>query len=373
MRVTITCRANRRAFRSEAKGQNLDGQPGTQSHLKGLAKSNVFSVITLVAAMVLLAFPKSADAQNIAGTVSSGVEPLQGMQVRVFDSVNGQLLAQTTTDVNGAYDTGVIPVGNYRVRFSDVYVGGLPALYYPAFFGVTGDLKGYTDRDEFCSATIVSASAGATASADEELVPLTPTKVAPPPSYSFSGTVMDAGTLAPLAGIQLSIVGGTNALPIFTVVTDSDGHWEAGFTSYEGSIRVRFSDPSNIYFPRFSGAGGQDDFCGGTQFLQGGDFSQLDEEYLVPIPPEQLTQNLVEQIQDLTVPSSISTVLGAPLTRAVNLLDDGNTSNDSGVCGQLNSFISRVNVEEQKGQLTSADADSLRQSAETVLTQMGCQ
>ena len=81
------------------------------------------------------------------------------------------------------------------------------------------------------------------------------------------------------------------------VVTDSVGHWEANFTDYRATIRVRFSDPSNIYFPRFSGAGGLDDFCDGTQFSLAGDLSQLDQEYLVPIPPDQLTQNLVDQIQ----------------------------------------------------------------------------
>jgi hypothetical protein len=315
----------------------------------------------------------TAAAQNITGTVSDGVQPLQGIQVMALDAVNAQILSQTTTDVNGHYDTGNIPIGTYRIRFSDVYVGGLPAFYAPAFFGVTTDTKG-GNRDYFCSATTVNVPAGNTATADEQLSQSQPTLVVdPPPYYSISGIVMDADTLAPLAGVQVSIVGGSNARPLLMVMTDSVGHWEADFTTYEVTIKARFSDPSNVYLPRFSGAGGLDDFCGGTQFSLGGDLSQLDQEYLVPIPPDQMTQNLVEQIQNLTVPSSVSTVLGAPLTRAVSLLTDGNTSNDSGACGQLTSFISRVDAEEKKGQLTSADADSLRQSAEAVLTQLGCQ
>ena len=334
--------------------------------------SRLLALFVLLFAGLFWVGPRSTAAQNITGTVTAesdkGVGPAQDVQVKVFDSANAEILAQTTTDLNGQYDTGSLPIGTYRVRFSDTYGNELPTVYYPDFFGTTADV--------FCSGTIVDVQGGTTATADGQVEVVPIAKVVPPDfyNYSISGTVMDADTLAALVGIQVTIFGYDNALPLATAITDSVGHWDVAFGTYERAIRVRFSDPSNAFFPSFFGAGNSDDYCKGTFISDTPDeLAQLDQEYLVPIPPDQLTQNLVDQIQNLTVPSSVSTVLGAPLTRAVSLIEDGNVSNDSGACGQLTSFISRVDAEEKNGQLTSADADSLRQSTEAVLTQLGCQ
>ena len=94
--------------------------------------------------------------------------------------------------------------------------------------------------------------------------------------------------------------------------------------------------------------------------------------WLEPIPAAQLTENLTDAVESLNLPSNVESMLRAPLTHAVALLNDTNTSNDTGVCAQLTSFISRVNIQESRGQLSPGDASALRTSTDAILDALGC-
>ena len=90
------------------------------------------------------------------------------------------------------------------------------------------------------------------------------------------------------------------------------------------------------------------------------------------IPPENLVGSLLDKVIELDVPDKVRKPLATPLIRAVDLLTDDNPNNDAGVCGQLGSFITRVNIREMKGQLSPADAEDLRQLAEATQLALGC-
>jgi hypothetical protein len=332
------------------------------------------AIVILVLGLHFATVP-TAVAQTISGTVTSGCSGeegcgLRGIQVTFLDSMNSLPLAETQTVVGGLYDSGNIPSGSYRIRFSDP--NGLPdgGLFLPQFFG--------TGSDQFCAGTIVNVLAGSTVTADEDLRRTGPSLVV---TYSgwVRGTVSDADTGVPLSGIQVSILRDSNALRVATATTDASGSYFFDLTLYGYStFRVRFSDPSNRYFPKFYSNDGEaaaaDDFCQGAITTLGDDKTYEIDEFLVRVPPEQLTQNLVEQVQTLSsgLPPNVSTMLGSSLAQAVNLLADANPSNDAAACGQLSAFISRVETQQKKGQLSSEEANTLTQSAEYIRTQLGC-
>ena len=59
----------------------------------------------------------------------------------------------------------------------------------------------------------------------------------------------------------------------------------------------------------------------------------------------------------------------AVLISATTTDTDGN---QAGACGELTGFISRVNVEERRGVLTSEEADVLRAQTATLQEALGC-
>lgn len=90
------------------------------------------------------------------------------------------------------------------------------------------------------------------------------------------------------------------------------------------------------------------------------------------IPPGQVVDALRDEINNLDLPTNVSNVLDQPLTQTVALLTDSNANNDAAVCRQLESFTSRVEIQEAHGQLTAEDAASLIQSAELSQSSLGC-
>ena len=83
-------------------------------------------------------------------------------------------------------------------------------------------------------------------------------------------------------------------------------------------------------------------------------------------------QNLIADINSLDLPTSVEISLTGPLNEVVNILCDNNPNNDAAACGELGAFINQVNAKEKNGQLTPAEADGLRQSAEANEASLGC-
>lgn len=340
------------------------------------------TVLTVTVAMTLVAF--AATVQNVAGTISEPAtgEPVEGLQVSFYDAVNAELLASATTDASGHYDTGNLPAGNYRVRFS------MAPPYMPRYLGPDG-------TDSFCGGTIVSVVESTTTVLDAD-VPSNkegdgggaieeedPTKVAgdgggglldeiaPGADSGVAGTVVDSDTGAPLPGIRVTLLRAGNATQVATGTTGPDGTWS--FDSEDlpaGSVRVRFTDPSGAYAQEFYGAEA-DVFCTATIVHVG--LNDAVDVSLEKVPPAQLTQQLEDTVEDYGLSPAVETLLGTSLTQVRKLLADDHPGNDSAACGQLASFVNRVDVQERKGELTAVQANELKSMSTNVRSSLGCQ
>ncbi len=69
--------------------------------------------------------------------------------------------------------------------------------------------------------------------------------------------------------------------------------------------------------------------------------------------------------------SKVQKSLRTPLNTAIDSLNDDNPNNDAAVCRKLSAFINEVNAREANGQLTAAQADQLRQSANAIRASLG--
>ena len=304
-------------------------------------------------AAVLLAGPAPASAQNMAGTVwSAGGAPLRSAEVSMLDALNAEVLGSAITDYDGNYDSGPIPSGDYRVRFADQFsVGRLGSAAV-----------------EFCSAAVVTVLPVETTIVDHAMVP---SKVV---GFDFrgavAGAVRDATTGVALQGIEVSIFGPTDARLIASGSSGADGTYAVEFQAFgDGAVRVRFSDSSGAYLPRFHGADGADVFCAGAVVPAS---AEGVDTFMNRVPPAQVTQHLIDAIDSLGLPASVDATLSTPLRRLVDLLTDENADNDAAGCGHMMGFLSRVDVLERKGQLSPAEADELRSVAGSLQALLGC-
>ena len=92
----------------------------------------------------------------------------------------------------------------------------------------------------------------------------------------------------------------------------------------------------------------------------------------VPSTPADATQNLIDLINSMSLPTNVENPLTAPLNQAVNILNDNNPSNDTAVCEQLTAFINQVDAKEKNGQLSVERATQLKQDAEAIKTSLSC-
>lgn len=313
-------------------------------------------IIVAVCTAVLLSWAGTATAQNITGTVLEADKtgsPVRSVVVTMLDAVNADVLATATTDFDGRYDSGLIPAGQYRLRFQHEFHSGDDGAA------------------AFCSADVVAVQPLTTTVVNHRLtVDKDSQKEIGGAKGGVGGTVRDAVTLASLHGIQVIILDATSAEPLGTVTTGPDGTYEFSGAALHVA-RVRFRDPSGTYFPQFHGAGGADVYCSGTPV--GFEDESYTDAFMNRVPPEVLTDQLIDALDSLDLPASVEAMLTTPVTRLIDLLSDGNGSNDMAGCGQLTAFVSRVNVQEKKGQLSPSEADALRQSADNVAISLGCQ
>lgn len=328
----------------------------------------VVSLATLVA-LSGLAVRDAAARQNITGQVVSTGDgaPLTRIQVDLLDALNAGVVATAVSDPTGYFDSGDLPAGSYRIRFSDPFGQGTRGSAIPEMYGA--------GADEFCAGSPVTLASGATFTLRQELTLRGPVLV----TVDFgglSGNVWDAVTRAPVQGVQVSLLRADNGevVPITrgTAVTDAAGYYSFGFELRGTSVvKVRFSDPRGAYFPEFAGTTdlARDDFCTASRIT---DWRTPLDALLNRVPPEQSTQSLLNLIENLTVPDQLKTALGTPLLRAVDLMTDGNGQNDGGACAQLSAFVTRVDIKERTGQLAPGDANLLRQMATNTRYSLNC-
>jgi hypothetical protein len=324
------------------------------------ALAAIASFVTVTVTLTALTAPGTAAAQSIAGTITGaemGAPPARDIAVEMLDAANGELLASALTNFEGTYNSGIIPVGEYRVRFNGIWF----------FRGEKAEVT-----DDFCSAAAVTVIPMTTTVVDQRMPG--PVLVAGE-SYkgAVSGSVRDAATLSPLGGIRVTILDRWSAELVGSTTTDANGVYEFSGSrfSVDGMVRVRFSDPSKTFFPQFFGGAGADVFCAGTPVFLGHEVGEVDA-VMNRVSFDFLTQELTETIGSFELPPSVDAMLSTPLTRLLDLVTDDNASNDWAACGQLTAFVSRVDVQEKRGQLSPAEAGALRASAANIAISLAC-
>jgi len=80
---------------------------------------------------------------------------------------------------------------------------------------------------------------------------------------------------------------------------------------------------------------------------------------------------LISEIEGLDLAKPSEKSLTQKLNAAIKFLTDKNEKNDLNSCNKLDDFVNQVNAQEGKG-LTTPQADSLRESADSIKTSIGC-
>ena len=84
---------------------------------------------------------------------------------------------------------------------------------------------------------------------------------------------------------------------------------------------------------------------------------------------QEAVQNIINTLYNMHLSKGITISLEAPLNTAIRQLD---RKNDIAACNSLNAFIDQVDQKETNGQLTSAQAEELRQPATAIQNSLGC-
>lgn len=325
----------------------------------------VMAALTTLATLVPIVFAQTISAAEISGNVTERLTggPQRGVHVELRDALNAEILAETDTDFDGDYQSGLIPSGSYRIRFIPTVAGSGECCVTIAYFGASSD--------EFCSGSSVFVAPTALETVDHVVPSKTPTLVVIQQA-GISGIVTDSSTGDPLPGIQVHLVHPLSAMALGppSEVTGEEGTFRITHTvTGIGDFVVRFVDPTGAYFPEFFGAGGSDDYCLATRIPIG---TIRADVAMARLTPTALTEDLLEEIATLPVPEQVATLLGTPLQRATSFLSDGNPNNDGAVCHQLDSFITRVLLQEGKGQIAPDEAAALEEGARQVQAELGC-
>ena len=109
-----------------------------------------------------------------------------------------------------------------------------------------------------------------------------------------------------------------------------------------------------------------------AEFRLGGDTARLDNVFLLVTTPAEAAQDLLEEVEGLDLRRGAGASLTARIETVARLLGDGNPANDGGACGALTGFLAGVDNLERRGELSSAEADALRESAAEIAGAVGC-
>jgi hypothetical protein len=166
----------------------------------------------------------AAQTGSITGNVGSGSgHSINKADVEAFDEA-GAPLAATQTDTNGNYTLTGVPEGAVKVRFSHHSYG---TLWYDAAtnFGA--------------AAPVAVTSGGTTPNIDAVL----------PQRARLSGTVVDEVTVAPIAGVNVSVYDESGFL-IDSTTTDAVGFYLLGMMP-SGNVKVYFEADVLGYLPEW--------------------------------------------------------------------------------------------------------------------------
>lgn len=160
---------------------------------------------------------------GLSGTVTDGAShaALPNIAVTVY-SANGDVVATTTTDANGAYTVSHLEAGQDKVRFSD------PGSFYATQY--------YNGEPSLDAADPVTIADGQTTSGID---------IALQGTGAISGTVTDALTTNAIAGITVKAFD-ANSVLTGTATTDANGSYTVSQLP-TGSYTVEFADPNNSY------------------------------------------------------------------------------------------------------------------------------
>lgn len=90
-----------------------------------------------------------------------------------------------------------------------------------------------------------------------------------------------------------------------------------------------------------------------------------------PQTPAQAIQVLIDEVISMNLPKGTETSLISNLDSAIEKLADDNPENDSAACGELGSFINKVDAQDGK-KLTAEQAATLRTLATDIRSSLDC-
>lgn len=181
-------------------------------------------------------------------------------------------------------------------------------------------------------------------------------------------TVVEPDT-TPIVSISATPLSGLEPLTVdFTsTVTGGNGPLTYSWDFGDGESLFGNTDPSHIY-----DAGVY--IATLTVTDQDGDVGSDSVQITVDVPvitPSQAIQNLIDTVLSMNIHPGTENSLISNLDSAIDKLTDDNPNNDSAACGQLSSFVDKVNAQDGK-KLTAEQAETLRELATNIESSIGC-
>src|SRR5262245_39432184 len=164
-------RLERRSGQRAAKhGHEYPGRSGLPLNQDGgdmMRNRRTLLIGTTLALLTLVV--TAATVQKITGSITDPLgAPVQGIQVDFLDASTAELIAIASSHGTGAYVSGSIPIGSYRLLFLDP-----SGTFQPQFLGAGLEKEG-NGSDSFCLGTVLGVGASTTTIVDAELGPLEP-------------------------------------------------------------------------------------------------------------------------------------------------------------------------------------------------------
>lgn len=170
---------------------------------------------------------------TIQGTISdaSTGQPLDGIDLDIFDTLGNRLPFNATTTTNGTYTLGALPAGDYYLRADPSITQNFARLYYPTSLTSAG------------STLITVVNGQTTQNIDFNL----------PEAGNIQGTITDADTLTAIADVDLDVYTAAGEKLDVTARSQIDGTYQLGPLP-AGDYLLR-ADPSlvqgyiRLYYP----------------------------------------------------------------------------------------------------------------------------
>ncbi len=220
--VTIGGLTDGQAYKVEAVG---DGQTGLDTWYDGAESMDSATPVVAPADVAIMLRP----AGLVQGTLLDiAGQPVAGGSVTFYD-LSYSYRSAAWTDEGGRW-SAFVPPGDYKIQFMQ----GVSEMWYPRAFS-------------FDAAQTVTVEAGATLTADAQFVE----------RGAVVGTVTDARTGAPIAGVQVKVLDPVNADPsggdgVGWATTDDQGAYRADITN-PGTYTVQFTAGDQGYVGVYAG------------------------------------------------------------------------------------------------------------------------